>query len=80
MVEERVKKVLSQLFGIPASDINETTSPDVLEKWDSLAHMNLIIALEEEFGIIFNEIQVIEMLNYPLVLLAVKEAVESQIS
>lgn len=73
MPEMRIKKILSQLFGISIEDINEDTSPDTVSKWDSLAHMNLVVALEEEFGVNFTSEQIIEMLNYPLIVLTVKE-------
>lgn len=55
-------------------DIDDGTSTDTLAKWTSLAHMNLIVALEEEFGVNFTDEQMIEMLSYPLVVLTVKEA------
>jgi len=75
MLEVRVKKVISQVFNVPAESINENTSPDTLKKWDSLGHMNLVIALEEEFGITLSEQQIIEILNYPLIVHTIKEAV-----
>ena len=31
-------------------DVNENSSMDTLGQWDSLNHMNLMMALEEEFG------------------------------
>lgn len=34
--------------------IDSNTSRDNTPEWDSLAHLNLIIELEEEFGIEFN--------------------------
>ena len=40
-------------------------------KWDSLGHMNLCAALEEEFGIAFDTDQVVGMTNYEAVLNAV---------
>ncbi|MBA3660207.1 MAG: acyl carrier protein [Gammaproteobacteria bacterium] len=74
MLEVRVKKILSQLFNVSENEINDETSSDTVSKWDSLTHMNLIVALEDEFKISFTDEQMIEMLNYPLILLTVKEA------
>lgn len=73
----RVKKIMAQLFNIDEKIINDDTSSDTITNWDSIAHMNLVVALEEEFGITFNDQQMIEMLNYPLILLTVKEACNS---
>ena len=40
---------MSDVFNIDVSLINNESSPDNIENWDSLKHMNLVIALEEEF-------------------------------
>lgn len=74
MPEIRVKKILAQSFGIPMESINDDTSSDNVAKWNSLAHMSLVVALEEEFGVSFTDEQIIEMLSYPLIVLTVKEA------
>lgn len=75
-IEERVKKVISNVFGIESHAISEETSPDTLGKWDSLGHMNLVFALEEEFNVQFNDIQIIEMLSYPLIICTLKEIMQ----
>lgn len=76
MPEARVKKILAQSFNIAVESINEDTSSDNVAKWNSLAHMNLVVALEEEFGVSFTDEQIIEMLSYPLIVLTVKEALQ----
>jgi acyl carrier protein len=40
----------SDLFGVPADRITATYSPETLENWDSVQHLNLVLALEEKFG------------------------------
>jgi acyl carrier protein len=40
----------SDLFGVPADRITATSSPETLENWDSVQHLNLVLALEEKFG------------------------------
>mgnify|MGYP001432809409 CR=1 FL=1 len=51
IVSERLRRVVATVFGAPVEEINAATSPDNLGRWDSLHHLNLIIALEEEFGV-----------------------------
>ncbi len=41
----------SDLFGVPAEHINAASSPDTIEAWDSIQHLNLVLALEEKFGL-----------------------------
>ena len=71
-VKERIKNVMSAVFEIPVEQIKDDSSPDTIESWDSLKHMNLIISLEEEFTIEFTDREIIEMMNYMLVVEIVK--------
>ena len=47
----RIKEVLAVTIDTPIEEISDEASMDDLENWDSLAQMNLVIALEEEFQI-----------------------------
>ena len=66
-MEDRIKKVMSDVFNIDVSLINNESSPDNIENWDSLKHMNLIIALEEEFEIEFNDEEIVDSVNFALI-------------
>ncbi|MBI3793125.1 MAG: acyl carrier protein [Nitrospinae bacterium] len=72
-VPDRVRNVLSAVLGVPADSIGEFASPQTLEAWDSLKHMNLVLALEEEFGVSFSDEQMLEMLNFKLIVATVQE-------
>lgn len=72
-MNDRVFKVISQVLNVPLTQINEESSPDSITGWDSLKHMNLVLALEEEFNVQFSEEQIVEMLNVTLVIEALKE-------
>ena len=50
-VNDRIKNVMSSVLAVPIGEINDDASPDNIDSWDSLKHMNLIIALEEEFSL-----------------------------
>jgi acyl carrier protein len=41
----------SDLFGVPEEHISAASSPDTIEAWDSIQHLNLVLALEEKFGL-----------------------------
>tara|TARA_B100000787_G_scaffold165136_1_gene148664 strand:- start:1082 stop:1303 length:222 start_codon:yes stop_codon:yes gene_type:complete len=66
-MEDRVKKVMSDVFNIDIKSINDGSSPDNIENWDSLKHMNLIIALEEELEIEFSDEEIGDSMNYALI-------------
>jgi acyl carrier protein len=71
--EDKLKNVLADVFKIEAKTIGEDTSVDSVEKWDSLNHLNLVLALEEAFDISFTEEQTIEILNYPLIKMVLQD-------
>ena len=63
-MESRIKKVMGDVFNIGVDSINNDCSPDNIENWDSLKHMNMVVALEEEFQIEFTDDEINKMLNY----------------
>jgi acyl carrier protein len=48
---ERVRSVASDIFGIPADKITAESSSETIENWDSMQHLNLVLAIEEKFGV-----------------------------
>jgi acyl carrier protein len=58
-VWDRLTKVFRMVFQDDAIELAPSTTSDDIEGWDSLSHINLLIAIEIEFGIEFkqNEIQ-----------------------
>ena len=66
-MEDRIKKVMSDVFNVDVSLINNESSPDNIANWDSLKHMNLIVALEEEFEIEFNDEEIVDSMNFALI-------------
>lgn len=63
-MELKLVEIMAPIFEVEESEISENASPENLEKWDSLAHMNLVIALEQEFDIQFTEDQIVESLSF----------------
>jgi len=74
-MENRVKDIISAVLGISVEKINNDLSPDTIESWDSLRHMNLVVALEEEFTIQFSDEEIVEMLNIQLIVEILKEKI-----
>ena len=48
---DQVRAMASDLFGVRAEQITAESSPQTLENWDSIQHLNLVLALEEKFGL-----------------------------
>jgi len=65
--------VLAAVFGVEPEALINDSSPDTLAKWDSQGHLNLMLALEQEFGVQFSEEQMYEMVSFRLVVLTLEE-------
>ena len=50
----RLTEVFRDIFDDETLELEETTSPDDIPEWDSLANISLIAATEREFGIRFD--------------------------
>ena len=48
-----VQEVFRGVFGDDRIELTDVTVADDIEGWDSLAHLNLIVALEKRFGVKF---------------------------
>ena len=40
---EQVRNIASDIFGIPADKITAESSPETIETWDSMQHLNLCL-------------------------------------
>jgi len=72
-IKERIKEVISAVFNVPVNIIDDRASPDTIESWDSLNHMNLVAALEEEFDVRLSDQEILEMQNFMLIISILKE-------
>lgn len=72
-MEEKVFLVVSRIMREKVEMIDRNSSPDNIESWDSARHMDLIMALEEEFDVQFSEEQIIEMMNVGLIIETIRE-------
>lgn len=49
-VFERLNRVFRDVFDDEDITVNENTTADDIEEWDSFEHINLIVAVEDEFS------------------------------
>ena len=77
-IRETVKNVMSVLFEMPIDQIKDDSSPDNIGSWDSLKHINLALALEEEFDIEFTDEEIIELANMKLISIVIAERLKDE--
>ena len=66
-MNERLYKVLSQILDVPLEQITDEDGPNTLESWDSLTHVNLMLALEAEFNLSISPDEAAEMFSVGLI-------------
>ena len=58
-MKKKIKETIANILELDIDRLNDESSPETIEKWDSLKHMNIIIALEEEFNIEFLDEEIV---------------------
>jgi len=59
----QVRNIASDIFGIPVDRITAESSPETIENWDSMQHLNLVLAIEEKFGVQLDPEDIEQMKN-----------------
>lgn len=62
-IEKQLKDIFSAIFSVKESEINDSSSMNSISTWDSMKHMELIYAIEENFGITLIADEIVEMTN-----------------
>jgi acyl carrier protein len=62
-VQDRLADTIRDVFDDPALQINRATTAADVEGWDSLTHINLIVAVEKEFRVRFTTAEVTSLKN-----------------
>ena len=62
-VFERLNKVFQEVFDDVTIEVNDDTTSEDIDDWDSFEHINLIVAVEEEFSIKIPMGKVVTMKN-----------------
>lgn len=53
-IADRLKSVFMKTFSLTAEQLPDRLEQEFIEQWDSLGHLQLIMAIEQEFGLRFN--------------------------
>jgi acyl carrier protein len=67
---------MAAVFGVAADEISDEATPHDVRGWDSIKHMNLVLALEEEFDIKFEDAEIPSLVNVQIIAATVKAYAE----
>jgi acyl carrier protein len=59
--EATFKSIVCEIFGIQEGDIADSKTPEDLESWTSVTHMQLVAKFEESFKFQFDVEEITEM-------------------
>ena len=76
--EQKLKRIMGTALKVDPSSIGTESSNDNIESWDSLKHMNLVLALEEEFSVSIPDEEAANITSYALIKLVLDELLEAQ--
>lgn len=64
--QQTLRNIYSDILGVPSSQVTDTLSPDDCEQWDSLTHLKLVAAIEQELNVELSPEEQAEMLSFEL--------------
>lgn len=73
-VHDLVTEVLESVFGPEARGFTDNDGPGTVEAWDSVIHLNLILAIEAAFGIEFATSEIPELVSVGMIRARVQQA------
>ena len=48
---ETLRRITGDILGLSPESLQPDSSPENIEGWDSVQHLNLVLAIEEHFGV-----------------------------
>lgn len=66
-LQDQVRGLLAEAFMLPVQDIPADLAFGDLPQWDSMGHMNVMIGLEERFGVEVSAETIGELVSVPAI-------------
>ena len=63
-MEDKIRAIMADALRLPVERIGPDAAIGTVPNWDSTAHMRMMIALEDEFGIDLDESRMVEMTSF----------------
>ena len=68
-----LKAIIAKVFEIDARLVSDDFSSDRISEWNSMRHIRVIFALEEELGVIFDPEEIPDLVTYKKLFAALDE-------
>jgi len=64
---DELKQLIATTLQVPVANIGDDASVDSIPQWDSLAHLNLVMAVEKQYGVKFTLDEIVELRDLPAI-------------
>jgi len=62
-IYEKLEVIFKDVFDVEELELADETTADDIDEWDSLSHIQLIVAIEKEFGVKFTSAEILSWSN-----------------
>jgi len=62
-MSEKLYQIIGKILDVPAAEINDESSPETIENWDSFNSLMLADELESEFNVSFTLEEIVDSAN-----------------
>ena len=62
-MSEKLHNIISKVFSVPISEINDESNPETIESWDSFRGLVLVDEIESNFNVKFSISEIIDVKN-----------------
>ncbi len=62
-INNELKQVVAKTFGLPVAEVTPDLAAGSINKWDSLGHLKLVLAIESSFNVKFKTEQIAELVT-----------------
>jgi acyl carrier protein len=59
--EQTVRQIMSDVLEVPLESVDDNVTMQNTDTWDSLRHMEIVVAIEEKFGVDFEALELMEL-------------------
>ena len=72
-IKERARGILARVLKVNPESISDNASQLDLSEWDSVRHMNVVLGLENDFDIEFEDAELPKLTSLPMLIDAVEK-------
>ena len=73
---EAIKSTIATTLEVPVQGLGANSSSQTIEAWDSIGHINVVMALEQRFNVKFTMDEIVQIQNVSTICEVIKSKVQ----